>query len=284
MAARRGVTMGNSVKTVLLLGALTGLLVVVGGSLGGRNGMILGLLFAALMNFGSYWFSDRIVLAMYRAKPVLEEDAPRLHAMVEEVAARAGVPKPRVCLIPSPAPNAFATGRNPSKAVVAVTSGILQLLDDEELEGVLAHEIGHIRNRDILIGSIAATLAGAIMVAARLAWFIPIGGGRGDRGGNPLGALLSLILAPIAALLIQMAVSRSREYKADESAARWAGPTGLANALRKLHAASRRAPMPATTNTAHLFIVKPAVGGLLANLFSTHPPIEKRVERLLRAV
>jgi heat shock protein HtpX len=276
--------MTNSIKTALLLGALTALLIVLGGWFGGRNGMFIALGLAALMNLGSYWFSDKIVLAMYRAKPILEGDAPRLHAIVEEISSRAGVPKPRVMLVPSQAPNAFATGRNPRHAVVAVTSGIVQLLDEEELKGVLAHELGHVRNRDILVGSIAATLAGAVMILARIAWFLPIGGGGGRDRGNPFGLLLTMLLAPLAAMLIQMAVSRSREYKADASAAGWVGAQGLAGALRKLQAASRRAPMPATSNTAHLFIVKPAVGGMLANLFSTHPPIEKRIERLMALV
>jgi len=269
----------NSLKTTLLLGGLTGVLVAIGWAFGGPKWAVIALGVAAVMNVGSYWFSHKIVLASYRAQPIEEAQAPRLHAMMEELAARAGIPKPRLYRIPSPAANAFATGRNPEHAVVAVTDGIVELLTEEELKGVLAHELGHVHNRDILISSIAATLAGAIMILGRIAWFIPIGGDRGR--GNPIGMILMMVLAPLAAVLIQMAVSRSREYKADATAARWAGPHGLVAALKKLHESSRRRPMPAHASSAHLFIAKPALGSLLGGLFSTHPPMEKRVERLM---
>ena len=280
--------MGNALKTTLLLGVLTGFLLVIGQYFGGQNGMIIALIFAAVMNFVSYFFSDKIALAVYRAQPATREELPRVYQVVERLTQRIGIPMPKMYVIPSDSPNAFATGRNPNHASVAVTQGILNLLNDEELEGVLAHELGHVRNRDILISSIAATLAGAITVLARMAMWGAMFGGLGgrddrDRGGG-IGALFMMILAPIAAMLIQLAVSRSREYAADASGAHLTGnPYALASALRKLDEYSRRVPLPASPSTAHLFIVQPFLGtsGLnLANLFSTHPPIAKRIERL----
>ena len=280
--------MSNALKTTLLLGLLTGFLLFVGQYFGGQNGMILALVFAGVMNFVSYFFSDKIALAMYRAQPVSREDLPRVYQIVERLTQRVGIPMPKIYVIPSDSPNAFATGRNPSHASVAVTQGILNLLTDDEMEGVLAHELGHVRNRDILISSIAATIAGAITFAARMAmWGAMFGGygGRDERNrGGGIGALFMIILAPIAAMLIQLAVSRSREYAADDTGAHLTGnPYALASALRKLDEYSRRLPLPASPSTAHLFIVAPFLGvsGLnLANLFSTHPPIAKRIERL----
>ncbi len=278
--------MGNALKTTLLLGLLTGLFLFLGEYFGGQSGLIIALIFAGVMNFVSYFYSDKIALAMYRAKPVTREEAPRLYGIVERLTQRIGLPVPKLFVIPSDSPNAFATGRNPSHASVAVTQGILGLLNDEELEGVLAHELGHVRNRDILISSVAATIAGAITVLARMAYFGAMFGGYGgrddrDRGGNALGALFMLILAPIAAMLIQFAISRSREYAADASGAHITGnPYALASALKKLEAYSRRMPLVASPSTAHLFIVKPAISTELANLFSTHPPTAKRIERL----
>lgn len=270
----------NTLKTALLLTALTLFLVLIGEYFGGRNGMVLALVFAGIMNFVSYFFSDKIALAMYRAQPVTREQAPRVYGIVERLTQRIGLPMPKVFVIPTESPNAFATGRNPQHASVAVTQGILGLLNDEELEGVLAHEIGHVRNRDILISSVAATIAGAITMVARMGfWF---GGSRDDRDrGGGIMALAMLILAPIAALLIQMAVSRSREYAADESGAHLTGnPYALASALSKLDAYSRRVPMAASPSTAHLFIIQPLLGMDFGSLFSTHPPIAKRIERL----
>jgi heat shock protein HtpX len=273
--------MNNVLKTTFLLGALTGLLLLFGQVFGGRIGMIIAFGFAIVMNFGSYWFSDKIVLAMYRAKPISESDDPELISIVRNLATRAGLPMPRVYRIPQPTPNAFATGRNPENAVVAVTDGIRSLLNPEELSGVIAHELAHIGHRDILISSIAATLAGAIMMLASMAkWALIFGGGR-DNDNNPLGALLMAILAPIAAIIIQMAVSRSREYQADQTGAKISGnPDSLASALEKLTLASKRVPMAASPATSHMFIVKPFSGKNLLSLFSTHPPVEKRVERL----
>lgn len=278
----------NNVKTVLLLGLLSGLLLVGGEALGGRDGLYMGLMLAVLMNFVSYFFSDRIALAMYSAQPVTETQNPaiyrRLAPLVMGLCQRMGLPMPKLWVIPEASPNAFATGRNPQHSSVAVTAGLLELMDDRELEGVLAHELGHIRNRDILISTIAATLAAAITFVARMAfWF----GGSRDReedSGNALAALLMLIVAPIAALLIQMAISRTREYQADATAAQAAGqPFGLMSALKKLDAYSRRIPMEASPATAHMFIVMPlGAGGALLKLFSTHPPIEERVRRLER--
>ncbi len=281
--------MGNALKTTALLGLLTGFLLVVGEYLGGQNGMILALAIAAVMNFVSYFYSDKIALTMYRARPVTREELPRAYQAVERLTQRIGIPMPKMYVIPSDSPNAFATGRNPNHASVAVTQGILDLLNDEELEGVLAHELGHVRNRDILISSIAATIAGAITFLARMAMWGAIFGGYGgrddrDRGGG-LGALVMMIVAPIAAVMIQLAVSRSREYAADATGAHLTGnPYALASALRKLDAYSRRVPLLASPSTAHLFIIQPLLGGggglNLANLFSTHPPIAKRIERL----
>jgi heat shock protein HtpX len=277
----------NTVKTALLLGLMTGLILFVGGALGGRSGLTIALVFAAAMNFFSYWFSDKIVLAMYHAKPVEQAEAPALFAIVERLAARAQIPMPRLYLIPEDQPNAFATGRNPKHAAVAVTTGILRLMDEQELEGVLAHELSHVTNRDILISSIAATIAGAIAYLAHMAQWAAIFGGFGgrddrDRGGGIIGLLATAIIAPIAATLIQMAISRSREFQADKSGAELAGsPFGLARALEKLGKASGRIPMDANPATAHMFIVSPFSGQALMKLFSTHPPLEERINRLL---
>ncbi len=278
--------MSNTFKTAFLLTAMTLLLLLIGQALGGRNGLTIALIFAGVMNFVSYFFSDKIALAMYRAQPVTREELPRAYQIVERLTQRIGLPMPKIYVIPTDSPNAFATGRNPSHASVAVTQGILQLLNDEELEGVLAHELGHVRNRDILISSIAATLAGAITYIARMGYWASLFGGYGsrddrDRGGGGIGALLMLILAPFAAMLIQLAVSRSREYQADQTGAHFTGnPYALASALEKLDAYSRRRPMLASPSTAHLFIIQPMVGIDFASLFSTHPPIAKRIERL----
>jgi heat shock protein HtpX len=277
--------MGNTFKTAFLLTALTLLLMFVGRIFGGQNGMLIALILAAVLNFVSYFYSDKIALAMYRAKPATREELPRVYQVVERLTQKIGIPMPKIFVIPSDSPNAFATGRNPNHASVAVTQGILDLLNDEELEGVLAHELGHVRNRDILISSIAATVAGAITYVAEIArWGMIFGGYERDsdnRGGSGFGALLMLILAPIAAMLIQLAVSRSREYQADETGAHFTGnPYALASALAKLDAYSKRLPLQATPSTAHLFIVQPFLGMNLGNLFSTHPPIAKRIERL----
>src|SRR5271170_2712356 len=277
--------MGNTFKTAFLLTALTLLLMFFGRYFGGENGMLLALAFAAVMNFVAYFFSDKIALSMYRAQPVTREQLPRAYEVVERLTQKIGIPMPRMYVIPTDSPNAFATGRNPQHASVAVTAGILNLLNDEELEGVLAHELGHVRNRDILICSVAATLAGAITMLARMGYWASLFGMGGrndrDRGGGFTG-LLMLILAPIAATLIQLAVSRSREYQADATGAQITGkPYALASALKKLDAYSKQIPMQASPSTAHLFIVAPLLGGVtFANLFSTHPPIAKRIERL----
>ena len=271
--------MGNTFKTAFLLTLLTLLLMFIGRAFGGQNGMLLALAFAAVMNFISYFYSDKIALAMYRAQPVTREELPRAYAAVERLTQKIGIPMPKIYVIPNDSPNAFATGRNPQHASVAVTQGILNLLTDEELEGVLAHELGHVNNRDILIGSVAATIAGAITMVSRFGFFF--GGGRDERRGGGMGALLMLILAPIAATLIQLWVSRSREYDADATGAHFTGnPYALASALGKLDAYSRRLPMQATPSTAHLFIIQPFLGMNFGSLFSTHPPIAKRIERL----
>jgi len=277
--------MGNTFKTAFLLTALTLLLLFIGRIFGGQNGMLIALIFAAVLNFVSYFYSDKIALAMYRAQPVTREDLPRVYQVVERLTQKIGIPMPKIYVIPNESPNAFATGRNPEHASVAVTQGILNLLNDEELEGVLAHELGHVRNRDILISSIAATIAGAITYFAQVArWGMIFGGYERDRDGREGGgfaALFMIILAPIAAMLIQLAVSRSREYQADESGAHYTGnPYALASALAKLDAYSKRLPLQATPSTAHLFIVQPFLGMSLGSLFSTHPPIAKRIERL----
>jgi heat shock protein HtpX len=274
--------MGNAFKTAFLLTALTLLLMFIGQYFGGQNGMMVALAFAAVMNFVSYFFSDKIALAMYRAQPVTREQLPRAYEIVERLTQKIGLPMPKIYVIPTESPNAFATGRNPKHASVAVTHGILGLLTDEELEGVLAHELGHVNNRDILISSVAATIAGAITMLASMGRFAMIfGGGDRDRRGGGLSALFMLIVAPIAASLIQLAVSRSREYQADATGAHFTGnPYALASALQKLDAYSRRVPMQATPSTAHLFIIQPLLGMNFGSLFSTHPPIAKRIERL----
>src|SRR5271168_2975468 len=271
--------MGNTFKTAFLLTALTLLLMFFGRYFGGENGMLLALAFAAVMNFISYFYSDKIALAIYRAQPVTREELPRAYAAVERLTQKIGIPMPKIYVIPNESPNAFATGRNPQHASVAVTQGILNLLNDEELEGVLAHELGHVNNRDILISSVAATVAGAITMLSRFGFFF--GGDRDDRRGGGIGALLMLILAPIAATLIQLWISRTREYDADATGAHFTGnPYALASALAKLDAYSRRLPMQATPSTAHLFIIQPFLGMNFGSLFSTHPPIAKRIERL----
>jgi heat shock protein HtpX len=277
--------MSNVLKTGLLLGVLTALFVLGGRAIAGEQGMIIGFVMAALMNFVSYWFSDKIVLAMYGAQPVDEAQAAGLHAIVRRLATRAQIPMPRVYIIPTDTPNAFATGRNPQHAAVAVTEGIRRVLDDDELEGVLAHELSHVTNRDVLISTIAATLAGAITYLAHMAQWAAIFGGRSrddeEGGGNPLVMMLFAVLAPIAAMLVQLAVSRSREFQADASGARLAGRSyGLAKALEKIEVASRLEPLPANPATAHLFIVNPLSGQSFARLFSTHPPTEERIARL----
>ncbi len=277
--------MGNTAKTAFLLTLLTVLLVLIGEHFGGRNGLILGFLFAAGMNFFTYFYSDKLALKMYNAQPVTREQLPRAYAVVERMTQRMGLPMPKMYVIPTQSPNAFATGRNPKHASVAMTEGILTLLNDEELEGVLAHELGHVQNRDILTSSIAATLAGAITLIARMGYWAEIFGGGGDRRerGGGISALFMLILAPIAAMLIQLAVSRSREYEADATGAKTTGnPYALASALEKIEAYSKRVPMVASPSSAHLFIAQPLVGGdVFANLFSTHPPMRKRIERLI---
>ncbi len=275
--------MENRIKTVLLLAGLTVFLIFMGKILGGRQGMYIAFLLALGMNFFSYWFSDKIVLSMYGAQEVGPAEAPQLHQIVEELAREAGIPKPRIYIIPDESPNAFATGRNPQHAAVAATEGILRLLTPAELKGVLAHELGHVRNRDILISTIAATMAGAIMILASLAkWGAILGFGRDDdEGPGIVGIIIMSIIAPLAAMLIQMAISRSREYLADETGAHLAhNPESLARALEKLSMGTQRVPMDASPATAHMFIVNPLTGGSLMNLFSTHPPIEERVARL----
>lgn len=283
----------NTTKTIVLMVGLTVLLVFLGGAFGGRQGMIYAFIFAFVMNMGSYWFSDKIVLSMYHSKQVTEAEAPVLYGVTQNLAMKMNMPMPKVYVIPSDAPNAFATGRNPSHAAVAATEGIMRLLSRDELEGVMAHELGHVRNRDILIGTIAATIAGAISMLASLAhWgmiFGGFGGGRrdddGEGAGSMVGGILMIILAPFAAALIQMAISRSREYEADATGARICGnPLALANALRKLHMGAQRMPMEANPATAHMFIVNPLRGGSVANLFSTHPPMEERIARLEKMV
>ena len=278
--------MGNLIKTGFLLVVLTCLLILIGGAVGGRQGMAIAFVLALVMNVGSYWFSDRIVLGMYGARAVTEAEAPQLYRIVRQLAAEARIPVPPIYIIQDDSPNAFATGRNPQHAAVAVTEGILRIMNEEELRGVLAHELSHVKNRDTLIMTIAATIAGAITYLAQMAqWAAIFGGGRrsdeNGGGGSAIGALLMAILAPFAAMLIQMAISRSREYQADASGAQLCHrASGLAQALQKLDTASRQVPMEATPATAHLFIVNPLTSGGLASLFSTHPPIEERIARL----
>src|SRR5438128_7961857 len=278
--------MANTVKSTLLLGLLTGLFLLIGGGLGGRAGMVMAFGFALVMNFVSYWFSDKIVLASYGAQPIGEADAPVVYRIVRNLATKARIPMPRLYLLPAEAPNAFATGRNPQHAAVAVTEGILRIMSEEELEGVLAHELSHVLNRDVLTSTIAATLAGAVMMLANMArWGAMFAGSRRDdeEGGglNPIALIVTALLAPIAALLIQMAISRSREYEADASGARLTrNPLGLASALARLEQASQAIPMDASPATAHLFIVNPLSGRAFMNLFSTRPPIEERIARL----
>ena len=279
--------MANGVKTALLLGLLSGLLLVIGEVAGGANGLMIAFIFAAVMNLGSYWFSDKIVLRMYRARAVGPEHP--LYRLTERLARQGGLPTPKVYIIPDPSPNAFATGRNPEHAAVAATEGIMRVLSEHELEGVIAHELAHVKHRDILISSVAATIAAAIMVTARMAMYAGMFGGYGgqdggrDRGNNPIALLAMIILAPVAAMLIQAAISRSREFAADAGGAAIAGtPYGLADALRKIDAASRRVPLDANPATAHMFIVKPFSGAGLLSLFSTHPPTEARISALLQ--
>ncbi len=277
--------MGNTLKTTLLLAALSGLLLFLGDLLGGQSGLVLAFGMAVVMNFASYWFSDKIVLAMYRAQPV-GPDHP-LSKLVARLVQRANLPMPKVYVIPDPSPNAFATGRNPSHAAVAATEGILRLMDERELEGVMAHELAHVKNRDILISSVAATIAAAIMMVARMAQFAAIFGGAGrsddrEEGMNPIALIATMVLAPMGAMLIQAAISRSREFAADAEGARIAGsPYGLADALRKLETASKRIPMDASPATAHMFIMKPFTVRGLMSLFSTHPPTDARIKALM---
>jgi heat shock protein HtpX len=281
--------MANGIKTALLLGLLSAVLLAIGEYFGGANGLVIAFLFAAVMNFVSYWFSDKIVLRMYRAQPVGPEHP--LYRIVERLTARASLPMPKVYIIPEASPNAFATGRNPSHAAVAATEGILQVLSEHELEGVIAHELAHVKHRDILISSVAATIAAAIMMTARMAHFAALFGGYGgrgddrDRGSNPIALIAMVILAPIAAMLIQMAISRSREFAADAGGAAIAGnPYGLADALRKIDAVSKRVPLDANPATAHMFIIKPFSASGLASLFSSHPPTDARIRALLGGI
>jgi heat shock protein HtpX len=272
--------MTNGLKTALLLGVMSAFLLFIGESLAGSQGLVLGFMFAVVANLGSYWFSDKIVLRMYGAREV--GPGHKLYELTMRLADRAGLPKPKVYVIPDSSPNAFATGRNPQHAAVAATEGILQILDEEELAGVIAHELAHVKHRDILISSIAATLGAAIMMVARFGMFF--GGGRDEegRGGNPIALLATMLLAPIAAMLIQAAISRSREFAADAGGAAIVGrPEGLANALRRIEAVARRVPLDANPATAHMFIVKPFAGGGMLSLFSTHPPTEARVRALM---
>jgi heat shock protein HtpX len=276
--------MSNSIKTVMLIALMMGLLLFLGQAIGGKQGLVFAFIISLLMNFGMYWFSDKIVLLSYSAKEVMEAEAPRLYRIVRQLAAQAQLPMPKVYILPGETPNAFATGRNPEHAAVAATEGILQTLSDDELEGVIGHELAHVKHRDILISTMVAALAGTITFVARMAMYAEIfGGGRRDReNSNPLGEIAMIILAPIAALLIQMAVSRSREFAADEGGSRISGkPLSLANALRKLERGAELVPMQnAGTATAHMFIINPLSGGGVMKLFSTHPPTEERIARL----
>jgi heat shock protein HtpX len=280
--------MWNNLKTTILLAAMTGLLLVIGEAFGGQRGMMFALVLAAVMNLGTYFFSDKIALKMSGAKPIAREENPRIYQIVERLAAKANVPVPKIYYIPTDSPNAFATGRNPNHASVAVTAGILEICDDEEIEGVLAHELGHVKNRDILISAVVATLAGAITLIARMVYwgelFGGFGGGRSDsRRGGMFSALAMMIVAPLAATLIQLAISRSREYEADSTGAQITGnPQGLARALNKIDQWSKRIPMQASPSMAHMYILQPlTTGEVFSSLFSTHPPIRKRIERLI---
>lgn len=272
----------NNIKTVILLGALTGLFLFIGGMVGGQSGMLIALIFAGILNIAAYWFSDRIVLRTYGAQPLSEAEAPEIHRMVEELSHNAGIPRPKVYALNEESPNAFATGRDPQHGAIALSAGIIKLMNRDELKGVIAHELSHIRHRDTLIQAVAATIAGAIMfLAYQMRWLAFFTGGDDDDEGGILGLLLMAILAPIAAFLIQMAISRSREYKADQGAAEIShNPYGLASALEKLGHYTKRIPMKATQQTAHLFIVSPLSGRGFASIFSTHPPLEERVARL----
>jgi heat shock protein HtpX len=277
----------NTLKTVAFLALLTVLFIFIGGLVGGKEGMLIAFIFAVVMNFFSYWFSDKIVLKMYRAKEINEVENPTLFRIVRRLITRANLPMPKVYIINNPAPNAFATGRNPKNAAVAVTTGILQLLDEKEIEGVLGHELAHVKNRDILIGTIAATIAGAIMMLANMAKWSMFFGGLNSRDGdnrNPIGLIVMIaiaILAPIAAMLVQMAISRSREYIADERGSKFCGdPLALASALKKISYGAERVPMQTNPATAHMFIINPLKGQNVLNLFSTHPPVEERIRRL----
>ncbi len=281
--------MWNNFKTTILLAAMTGLVLGIGELWGGQNGLVLALVIAAVMNLGTYFFSDKIALASSGAKPIAREDNPRIYQIVERLAAKANIPVPKIYFIPTDSPNAFATGRNPSHASVAVTRGILEICDDEEIEGVLAHELGHVKNRDILTSTVVATLAGAITLIGRMLWYAELfggfgGGGRSDnRRGGVLSMLAMMILAPLAATLIQLAISRSREYEADATGARITGnPQGLARALDKIDKWAKRIPMQVSPSMAHLYIYQPLTSGeIFSSLFSTHPPIRKRIERLI---
>jgi heat shock protein HtpX len=281
--------MWNNLKTTILLAAMTGLMLGIGEWWGGQNGMILALVIAAVMNLGTYFFSDKIALASSGAKPISREDGPRIYQIVERLAAKANIPVPKIYFIPTDSPNAFATGRNPSHASVAVTRGILDICDDEEIEGVLAHELGHVKNRDILTSAVVATLAGAITMIGRMLMYAEMfggfgGGGRGNgRRGGALSALAMIILAPLAALLIQLWISRTREYEADATGARITGnPQGLARALDKIDKWAKRIPMQVAPSMAHLYIYQPLTSGeMFSSLFSTHPPVRKRIERLI---
>lgn len=274
----------NYVKTAMLLALLTAILIFAGDALGGRSGATTALLFAGIMNFVAYWFSDKIVLMMYRAKKVSESDAPELYAITRDLTMKAGLPMPKIYIMENDTPNAFATGRDPNHAAVAATTGIMRLLTKDELTGVIGHELAHIQNRDILISTISATIAGAISYLAHMAqWAAMFGGSRdNERGNNPIALIVMMIVAPLAAMIIQMAISRSREYVADETGAKITGnPLSLANALRKLEQGNKRIPMAVpNASTAHMFIVSPLSGGSLLKLFSTHPPIEERIKRL----
>ena len=281
--------MWNNLKTTILLAGMTGLLLAVGQLWGGQRGLTFALVLAAVMNLGSYFFSDKIALKMSGAQPISRQDGPRIYQIVERLAAKASIPVPKIYMIPTDSPNAFATGRNPHHASVAVTRGILDICDDEEIEGVLAHELGHVKNRDILISAVVATLAGAITMVGRMLWYAELFGGFGgggrdnDRRGGAISALAMMILAPLAATLIQLAISRSREYEADATGARITGnPQGLARALDKIDKYAKRIPLQASPSMAHMFIYQPLTAGqVFSSLFSTHPPIRKRIERLI---